>query len=159
MRYLLFCLMLLVVCGCSDFGPKPANPKKKSIVKKLTQEVVNAKEELQKEHIVQVVNKVQGNDPISQSTSAYIATTSQMSTAFVQQAIMMFEIENNHKPTYDEFMNMVKTQHIQFAMLPPYQTYGYDEDAGEVIVLEDTKDKKERYNSVGLDEDGNRASD
>mgnify|MGYP007059515978 CR=1 FL=1 len=156
MRYLMVGILAVAAVGCTE-TQKPEKPKREGIIKKFTQEVVDAQVELQKDHIVEVVNEVKGNDPVSVSMSAYISATSQISTMMPQQRIAMFEVENNRYPTYDEFMQIVKAENIQFAMLPPYQMYGYDAEAGKIMVLEDTKDKAERYRRAGTDEEGNWA--
>ncbi|WP_339908842.1 hypothetical protein [Symmachiella dynata] len=155
MRFLLACLSLLVCLGCEN----SKKPKRESNLKKMTQEVFDAQVELQNKDIVEVENKLRGNDPISQSMTAYTAITSQFSTMQAQQRVAMYEVENNRYPTYEEFMKLVKGEGMKFVMLPPYQKYGYDAETGRVMVLEDKKDKAERYKKAGINEDGEWARD
>ena len=125
--------------------PKPAAPKKDpgSIIGKTTGEVLNLKEAIKNPDYEVVENKITGSDPFTQSASAYISLTSKASTLGMQQAIKTHKALNDRYPTYDEFMKIMHDHHVTFSMLPPYQMYGYDEDAGGIVILQDNKKKAE----------------
>lgn len=130
--------------GGEQTQPKPG------IIGKTTAKVVNAKVATQDPKVVVVENKISGSDPLTQSASAYISMTSRISTLGFEQALKAHKALNGTNPTYDEFMQMAKENRVEFTMLPPYQMYGYDEDEGKIVVLEDKAEKIRRYKEAGI---------
>lgn len=129
--------------------PQPANDGK-GIIGKTTNEVVDAKEALKHPNIVVVENKSQGGDPISFAASAYVSVRSQASTLGMVQAVKMHQALNDKYPTYEEFMKIMNEHHVEFTMLYPYQRYGYDEDTGSIVILQDNDDKAARHKAAGI---------
>ncbi len=117
MRFLLLCLSLVIFCGCGQ-SKAPPKPKRESNFKKFTQKVFDAQVELQNKDIVEVENEVQGDDYLSTVMSAYTATTSQVSTMNAQRLVTVYEVEHNRYPTYEEFIELVKSNGVKFVMLP-----------------------------------------
>lgn len=117
----------------------------KGIIGKTTAQIVDANKAKQNPKIVEVENKISVSDPLTTAASAYISITSRASTLGFQQALQHYKALNGKNPTYDEFMQMVKQNRVEFAMLPPYQMYGYDEKTGGIVILEDKADKIRRY--------------
>ncbi|MDA0835731.1 MAG: hypothetical protein O3A29_20855 [Planctomycetota bacterium] len=133
-------------------APPPAAPANdgKGIIGKTTNEVVNAKVALQHPNIVVVENKSQGGDPISFAASAYVSARSQASTFGMLQAIKTHQALNDKYPTYEEFMKIMQENRVEFTMLYPYQRYGYDEETGSILILQDNDDKAQRYKAAGI---------
>ena len=119
----------------------PAEGEDRSIINKETDEVLDAKVALAKPNFVIVENKVQGNDPLTVSVSAYISKRAEASTFGMQRAVQLHKAQYEQNPTYDEFMKMMRENQVSFAKLPYYQTYAYDQEKGGIIILQDT-DKK-----------------
>lgn len=127
-----------------------------SVIGKTTAEVVDVRKVRENPNIRAVGDrKIPIADPISQAGSAYFIAVSKTSTLGLQRSIQLYQATNNKYPTYDEFMRMMKENRVEFAKLRPYELYGYDEESGEILVLEDTQKKAELYEAVGLDADGN----
>ena len=126
------------------------NASKKSILQRTTAVVVDAKKALKNPDIIVVDGKIKGVDPFSQAGSAYVVMASKVSTLGMQQAIQHHKALNDRFPTYDEYMKMMKQNRIEFAQLPPYKLYGYDDETGNILVLEDKKKKAQLYKEAGI---------
>lgn len=126
------------------------NDSKKSIIHKTTAVVVDAKKALENPDIIVVDGKIKGVDPFTQAGSAYVSMASRVSTLGMQQAIKAHKALNDRFPTYDEYMQMMKENRIEFAQLPPYKMYGYDAESGTILVLQDNKKKEELYKKAGI---------
>ncbi len=144
--------------GAAEEMPAAAEPaaqpaggdQKKSILQKTTAVVVDAKKALENPEIIIVDGKIKGVDPFSQAGSAYVSMSSRVSTLGMQQAIKAHKALNDRFPTYDEYMQMMKENRVEFAALPPYKMYGYDAESGNILVLEDKKKKAELYKEAGI---------
>lgn len=144
--------------GAAEEMPAAAEPavqpaggdQKKSILQKTTAVVVDAKKALENPEIIVVDGKIKGVDPFSQAGSAYVSMSSRVSTLGMQQAIKAHKALNDRFPTYDEYMQMMKENRVEFAALPPYKMYGYDAESGNILVLEDKKKKAELYKEAGI---------
>ena len=144
--------------GAAEEMPAAAEPaaqpaggdQKKSILQKTTAVVVDAKKALENPEIIVVDGKIKGVDPFSQAGSAYVSMSSRVSTLGMQQAIKAHKALNDRFPTYDEYMQIMKENRVEFAALPPYKMYGYDAESGNILVLEDKKKKAELYKEAGI---------
>ncbi|HBL44763.1 hypothetical protein [Gimesia sp.] len=123
---------------------------KKSIIHKTTAVVVDAKKALENPDIEIVDGKIKGVDPFTQAGSAYVSMASRVSTLGMQQAIQHHKVLNDRFPTYDEYMQMMKENRIEFAQLPPYKMYGYNAESGNILVLQDNRKKAELYKKAGI---------
>lgn len=122
--------------------PKSSEPKK-GLIHQTTDEVVDAKEWLQKPGIEARDGKIEGVDPFSQAASGYFTLAAKASTLGLQQQIQHYKALNGKNPSYDEFMKMMRDNRIEFAKLRWYEIYGYHEDTGNIVVLIDTVAKEE----------------
>lgn len=125
------------------------------LINKTTARVVDAKQARQQEGVREVENKIQGSDPLSVATSAYVSIRSRASTLGFQAAIKQIHDVEGRWPTYEEFVKSMRENKIEFTELYPYQMYGYDADTGGIVILEDTNEKTRRYKEIGLDPEGN----
>lgn len=133
-------------------GNTPAPPPDKTgIIGKTTAKVVDKKAAMAANpELVEVPNSLQGGDPISLAASAYFTIRGRASTLGLQNELKTFKALNERNPTYDELVGMMKTHGVEFAMLPRYQTYGYDAQAGTIVVLEDKAEKARLYKEAGV---------
>lgn len=140
--------------AAEEADPEPAaaaeSNQKKSIIHKTTAVVVDAKKALKNPDIEAVDGKIKGVDPFTQAGSAYVSMASRVSTLGMQQAIKAHKALNDRFPNYDEYMQMMKENRIEFAQLPPYQMYGYDDETGHILVLQDNKKKAKLYKEAGI---------
>ncbi len=131
-------------------GADHKNDNKKSAIHKTTAVVVDAKQVANNPDFSVVDGKIKGVDPFTQAGSAYFSMASRVSTLGMQQAIQAHKALNDKFPTYDEYMKMMKENRIEFAQLPPYQMYGYDDETGHILVLQDNKKKAQLYKEAGI---------
>ncbi|MCA9003806.1 MAG: hypothetical protein KDA70_00935 [Planctomycetaceae bacterium] len=136
--------------AAADEQAGKADDNKKSIIHKTTAVVVDAKKALENPSIEVVDGKIKGVDPYSQAGSAYVSMASRVSTLGMQQAIKAHKALNDRFPSYDEYIQMMKENRIEFAQLPPYKMYGYDAESGNILVLQDNKKKEELYKKAGI---------
>lgn len=136
--------------------PAPAAPPadNKGIIGKTTAKVVNAKEAKQNPNVKEVENKITGSDPITVASSAYVVLRSRPQVLAFQATLKQIKEGEGRTPTYDEFMELMQQNRIEFTELYPWQMYGYDPDTGGIVVLEDSQKKAEIYKAAGLKPDG-----
>ena len=123
--------------------PAPEPKPKKGVIHQTTDEVVDAKEWLQKPGIEARDGNIEGVDPFSQAASGYFTLAARASTLGLQQQVQHYRALNDKFPSYQEFMKMMRENRIEFAKLRWYEIYGYNEDTGKILVLVDTVAKEE----------------
>lgn len=142
----LLALPLLLLAGCEEernVGSKPktpaAPPKDNFIVGKRTQDIKNARVELQKGGVNVVTPKITAKDPITLQGNAYVSIIGQTSILSIKHAMDLYHATNDRYPKdYDEFMaEIIKANNIALPKLPFYQEYGYDEKEHKLVILED----------------------
>lgn len=128
----------------------PANDGK-GIIGKTDAKVVDVKQAMAENPNLQVVeNKTGGDDPLSFAASAYVSMRSRASVLPFQAWLKQHKIVEERNPTYAEFMQAMKENRVEFTALYPWQMYGYDAQAGTIVILEDGVMKAERYKAQGL---------
>ena len=132
-------------------GSPPGQPPKQSIIGKRTAKVVDANEAKKQPHVVEVENKVTGSDPLSVAASAYVAASGRASALNFKSQLKIVRATNGRFPTFQEYTQLAKKLRIEFALLPPYQMYGYDAKTGGLVVLEDKKKKVQLYKEAGIE--------
>ena len=133
-------------------NPPPQRPQKEGIVGKTTAKVVDYKKATaENPNLVVVKNEVRGNDPITVAGSAYISASSRVSAAAFQHQIdLMKELNGGKWPTFEEYQAEARRQNIRFSELPAYQMWGYDDQTGQVMILEDRAVKAQMREAAGL---------
>lgn len=123
--------------------PAPEPKPKKGVIHQTTDEVVDAKEWLKKQGIEARDGNIEGVDPFSQAASGYFTLAARASTLGLQQQVQNYKALNDKFPSYQEFMQMMRDNRIEFAKLRWYEIYGYNEDTGKILVLVDQVAKEE----------------
>ena len=119
----------------------PAQPQapKRTFIGRTTAEVIDYKKFRNNPFIVIVDNRVQGKDPLSVAASAYVSATSRASVANFKNQLNIIKAMNGKAPTFKEYKDLSKRLRIEFARLPKYQAYAYDETTGGLFVVENKK--------------------
>lgn len=128
----------------------PEPEKRPNLLKRKTQEVVD-KNKVMAENpaLIEVENKVTGNDPLSTALTGYIAASSRVNVLNFQHQINLMKAMNEDKnPTYEEIVDLIKQHNMEFNALPDYQMFAYDETTGGFGILEDPEAKKAFYDQV-----------
>lgn len=162
MRYLSIGLVLTAFWGCGDLpetGEKPTaasgenangaaqgdgqrrgGGEDSGIFGKKTREVLDAKRALQKPNVTSAGPAGSGSDSLSEVGSTYSRLASQVGTMGVNQWIRHHKALNGRPPTYDELQAWLNEHpRVEFPVLPGGQKYGYNEDTGEIVILEFAK--------------------
>src|SRR5579872_2872837 len=137
-----FLVGIMFAAGCGDVGAKPSPEVKKpaaensgeGIIKKTTREIGK----YDPNGAFQVVSdrKIHATDPVFGAMQAYGPMVEQIVQLKINPAIMAFEIENNHYPSYDEFMEkIINAGGIDLPVLPFKGKYMYDEAKHELLVV------------------------
>ena len=126
--------------------------KSKSIIGKTTAEVVDMTKIRDDPNIQPVKDqKLNITDPLSGVATLYFRMAGQTSTFGMQSAVRLYQAQHEKFPSLEEFKKMMKDNNVEFAKLRPYEMYGYDEQTGDLLVLQDLKLKAEIYAKHGLD--------
>jgi hypothetical protein len=131
-----------------------AAPKKdpKGILNKTTTKVVDAKKALAENPNLVVVERGDlGNNYFSQIANARVMVAAQISKLNVQHAMDLHQAEHGKYPTYEEFMGIMKRDGYRLTEVYAWQTYGYNEDDGSMVLFTDEALKKKIYEEKGLD--------
>ncbi len=154
---LLLLLAIVLMSGCKpnstvtekEPAAAPAPEKRPNLVKRKTQEVVD-KNKVMAENpaLIEVENKVSGNDPLSTALTGYIAASSRVNVLNFQHQIDLMKATEDRNPTYQEIVDVIKQNNMEFNALPDYQMFAYDEKTGGFGILEDPDAKKAFYDQV-----------
>ena len=71
----------------------------------------------------------------------------------VETWLKQHKIVEERNPTHAEFLQAMRDNRVEFTALYPWQMYGYDSQAGTIVILEDGAMKAERYKAAGLTPD------
>jgi hypothetical protein len=148
LHFLSIPLALLILASGCDSGPSStttasvkSKPKMKTreTLNKRTQRVFELSAELKKGAVIDT-GRIDNYDPLSGPGRAYVATTGRIGEMAVQQALEIYNVQNEHYPrTFQEFIDEVmqvgKPDGIMLPERPYYQEYAYDVDNHRLVVL------------------------
>lgn len=131
------------------------NPAKLSLNQRLVTTMVDAKKAIAENPnlIVKEKNKMEANDPFTYVSKAYFAgvSTAQMA-ALKHEVELMKNLDDKFQyPTFEQFSEMLKRNHVSLNGLYRWQVYGYDSTEGAIVILEDPDKRKAEYEKAGLD--------
>lgn len=128
------------------------SPAEKGVIGKTTNKVVDANKALQDPEIVLAEGSTaDGIDPFSQAGSVYFSAMARVSTLGMQQAVNMKKAVEGRWPTYDEYMQIMKENNVEFVKLRSYEMYGYDDKTGKILVLMDKRLHREHLKRAGIE--------
>ena len=129
----------------------PATESQGSHVGRKTREILNAKEAVNDPNWKVVTNEVSGSDPLSVAGSVYNKTASMAGSLGIVQWVNQEKATEGKPPTYAALMDFMKQNpSLELPATKEYQTYGYDETTGEIVILEHKERKATRYRELGL---------
>ena len=125
--------------GCDTPQPAAQKPKQESIIGQTTQDIG----EYDPNGDAEIADlQVDANaSPLGAITGGYKAAVGKTSEFAIQRALLMYEIENEKYPSYDEFMaDIVKAKNIQLPVLPGKRRYQYDVANHKLVIVEAAKE-------------------
>jgi hypothetical protein len=164
------CLALVVLTGCSSnyntaelqkaekSGKKSADAKDdkydgKGIFGKTTRELVDKKTAMAANPDLVVVNSdtTARGKGTRQGGSIYSDSVSFIGSIPLQQHIKLHQAQHGKFPTYAEMDAwMKKNPGVALPLIEQWRQYGYDDEAGTIVILEDKKVKERIYKEKGI---------
>ena len=136
-------------------NPRPQDQPKdrEAIFGKTTAEVVDMKKAMAENPDLKPFQRQGlGSDPLSQYANAYIYLSSEIQMQSMKHQLDILKVDNDFKNlSYEQFMKFVKDNNFQFSPLKPWQKYGYNEDTGSMVILQDEAEKKRRFKEAGIE--------
>lgn len=101
--------------------------------------------------LIETTNRINATDPISAAGQAYFAIPTQAQMLNLKHQIDILKADNDNKPpTFAQFNELLVQNKIQLKGLYRWQVYAYDDQTGDIVVLEDHAMKKAEYEKGGL---------
>ena len=162
--------MTLLACGCgsgeidNDFGelsepepveevaveePEPEEEEAKpakggNVFARNDRGLVNMREAMEANpKLFKTVNGSGSNNYLVALKDSGFAATSKVQTSYLTYDLRAFQAEHGRLPTFEEFKARWEATPQNLAGLKPYQMYAYDDETGEIALLEDP-DERER---------------
>jgi hypothetical protein len=171
MKLLSFAALTFLLGGCADLklekpepppepiaanppvpAPPPAEPKPATTTHFLKREapLVDKKQAMaENDKLVEVQNRINSTNYLSQLSQAYFAAGSSLQLSQLKHQLDLMHAENNKWPSFQEFSDLIKQFRIKLGNLYEYQMYAYDDETGEICILEDRAHKKRIYEAAG----------
>jgi len=95
-------------------------------------------------------NKINAMDPISGAAQAYFSVGSRAHLLTLKHSVDLHKAQYDKNPTFDEFNTLIKQANVDLKGLYPWQVYAYDDQTGEIVILEDHEEKVRRHEEAGI---------
>jgi len=174
MRSIALTLLILTTLGCDQLAlkkpeetppePAPANPapaqpqvqaeekpvKPTHFRKRVAELVDKNKAMAENDKLVEIErNRISSQNYLTAVGQGYFAAASRIELLNLQNAVNQLHALNNRYPTFEEFNDLLKQTGVRLGNLYEYQMYGYDDQTGEICILEDRAHKKRIYEAAG----------
>jgi hypothetical protein len=165
--------VLILTLGCGDLAltkpeeppaPVPANPApaqapvpaeekpdKPTHFLKRVAELVDKKQAMaENDKLVEVDrNRMSSQNYLTAVGQGYFAAASRLELLNLQNAVNQMQALNERYPTFAEFKDLLKQTGVRLGNLYEYQMYAYDDETGEICILEDRAHMKRIYEAAG----------
>jgi len=114
--------------------------------------IVDKKQALQENPaLIETTNRINAGDPVSAAAQGYFAIGSQAQMLNLKHQIDILKADNDNKPpSFAQFDDLLRQNNVQLKGLYRWQVYAYDDQAGDIVILEDHAMKKAEYEKGGL---------
>jgi hypothetical protein len=133
----------------------PENPAKQSLNERTVTTIVDARKAMAENPklILKEKNEFKATDPITYVSKGYFAGVSTATIATLKHEIELMKAmdEKNQYPSFEVFEQSLKKAGVRLNGLYRWQVYGYDQQDGAIVILEDPDKKKAEYEKAGLD--------
>jgi len=101
--------------------------------------------------LIVTTNRINASDPVSAAAQGYFAIGSQAQLLNLKHQVDILKADNNNKPpSFAQFNDLLQQNGVKLAGLYRWQVYAYDDEAGDIVILEDHAMKKAEYEKGGL---------
>ncbi len=173
MKFTSSVMLTLVVMGCGkppvdkpetaaepvEANPAPAQPqaaaeekpvKPTHFLKRVAELVDKRKAMEENPDLVELDrNRITAGNYLSAVGQGYFAAASRVQLLNLQNAVQQLHALNDRYPTFEEFRDLLKQTGVKLGNLYEYQMYAYDDETGEISILEDRAYKKRIYEAAG----------
>ncbi|WP_437224753.1 hypothetical protein SH661x_003768 [Planctomicrobium sp. SH661] len=101
--------------------------------------------------LIETQNRINASDPVSAAAQGYFAIGSKAQMLNLQNQINVIKADNNNKPpSFAQFEDLLRQNGVQLKGIYRWQVYAYDDEKGDIVILEDHAMKKAEYEKGGL---------
>jgi len=102
-------------------------------------------------NLIVTTNRIDASDPVSAAAQSYFAIGSRAQLYNLKHQIDILKADNNNKPpSFAQFNDLLRQNNVKLAGLYRWQIYAYDDETGDIVILEDHAMKKAEYEKGGL---------
>lgn len=122
----------------NNAAPAAPAPGSKSIIGRTTDQVFD-KRKILAEHpnLTVTPNKISTENPAAIPGQVYTRAVNVAGTADLVQWMKQEKVLNDRYPTHDQLVAYIKQHNIKLPVLPGNQLYAYDQEKGEIVVLQE----------------------
>lgn len=100
---------------------------------------------------VETQNRINATDPVTAASQAYYALPSKAQMLNMKHQIDIIKADNNNRPpTFEEFNKLLVENQVKLKGIYRWQVYAYDDETGDIVILENRAMKKAEYEKAGL---------
>lgn len=100
--------------------------------------------------LIEVENRIDATDPLTAATQSYFTLGSRAQLSAFKHQINLYQAQHEKNPPFAEFEQMLKQANVSLQGLYPWQVYAYDDQTGELCILEDRAEKRRLHEERGL---------
>jgi hypothetical protein len=131
-------------------APAPA-PRQPQGFSKVEWKLVDRNAALQENpDLIEVENRIDATDPLMAATQSYFTLGSRAQLSAFKHSINLYKAQHDKNPPFGEFEQMLKQANVSLQGLYPWQVYAYDDQTGELCILEDRAEKRRLHEERGL---------
>lgn len=104
----------------------------------------------QNPNLIEVENRIKVSDPITAISKSYFNIASRAQMLSLQHTLNAYKAYHEKNPPFKEFQEMYTQAGAKLAGVYRWQSYAYDEETGELCILEDREMKKREYEAAGV---------
>lgn len=135
----------------ANAAPEQPAPPKAANIPAVEAKVVDLKKaQAENPSLVVIDNKIRAGDPFSAAAAAYVSIHAKAQLLAFQHSLKTARAVEGRNPTYEEFLELVKQHRVDFNRIKPYQMYGYDQETGDLVMLEDKAMKVKLFKEKGI---------
>lgn len=99
-------------------------------------------------------NRINAMDPVTAASQAYFALPSKAQMLNMKHQIDIIKADTGRQPTFEEFSKLLGENQVKLKGIYRWQVYAYDDEKGDIVILENREMKRAEYEKAGLKLDG-----
>lgn len=134
--------------------PAPQPEVKRWVINKVPWRIVDKNKAMAENPNWQVVDRVKvtgGGDYLTAVSQAYVSARTRIYIMALQHEVdLQKELNDGKWPPFEQFEKALRQNQIELNEMFPYQVYAYDDQTGEIVMLEDPVEKRRLRQEAGL---------